>query len=90
MFANLLPFLRRRSDISSEGAFVQEVKIHRPVGRSKRSEFWIVLGWFLIGLKTWGTFWLVENYQMPFNSWWIVLPTLFAATVCTWIYLRRN
>ncbi len=90
MFANFLPFLRRRPPPMSEAAFVQEVKIHRPVGRSTKSEFWILLGWILIGLKTWGTFWLVERYEMPFNPWWIVLPTIFAAAVCTGIYWRRN
>lgn len=90
MFANFLPFLRKPSPVSPEVAFVREVKIHRPVRRSRRSEFWIVVGWGLIALKTWGTFWLVERYEMPFNPWWIVLPTIFAAAVCTWIYWRRN
>lgn len=90
MFANLLPFLRRNSSTSSEMAFVRDVQVQRPIGRSRRSERWILLGWLLIGFKTWGTFWLVQHYKMPFNPWWIVLPTFFAAAVCTWIYWRRN
>mgnify|MGYP003651441771 FL=1 len=89
MFANLLPF-RRRPTPSPELAFVRDVNVNRSVGRNSRSEFWIVLGWVLIGLKTWGTFWLVERYAMPFNAWWIVLPTYLCAAVCTWIYWRRN
>ncbi len=89
MFANLLPF-RRRSSSQAEAGFVRDVKVRRPMGRSRRSEWWIVVGWVLIGFKTWGTFWLVEHYDMPFNPWWIVLPTYAAAVVCTWVYWRRN
>jgi hypothetical protein len=66
------------------------VQARRHIGRNRRSERWIVLGWVLIGFKTWGTFWLVEHYDMPFNAWWIVLPTILAAAACTWIYWRRN
>jgi hypothetical protein len=89
MFANLLPF-RRRSTPSSDHAFVREVNVSRPVPRNYQSELWIVVGWMLIGLKTWGTFWLVEHYAMPFNPWWIVLPTYVCAVACTWIYWRRD
>jgi len=89
MFANLLRF-RRRPTPPNDAAFVRNVQVSRPTGRNSRSEFWIVLGWLLIGLKTWGTFWLVQRHDMPFNPWWIVLPTFVAAGACTWIYCRRN
>lgn len=89
MFANLLPFLRRSSG-SNSADFVENVQVRRRMGRSRAAERWIVLGWALIALKTWGTFWLVEHYAMPFNAWWIVLPTWLAAAVCTWIYWRRS
>ncbi len=89
MFANLLPF-RRRPSPASDRLFVQEVKVSRPLPRSRRSEVLIVVGWFLIALKTGLTFWLVERYQMPFNAWWIVLPTYVCAGLCTWVYWRRN
>ena len=90
MFANFLPFRNRSSSASADAGFVRDLRVHQPVRRNRRSERWIVLGWALIGLKSWGTFWLVARYEMPFNPWWIVLPTIFAAAVCTWIYCRRN
>ena len=90
MFANLLPFRRRDDGHSSDLAFVREVTVKRPVRRSRRSELLIGFGWALIGLKTWATFWVVGHYSMPFNPWWIVLPTFAAAALCTWVYLRRN
>lgn len=89
MFANLLPF-RRRTAPPPDTAFVQDVQVRRPIRRNLWSEKLILVGWLLIGLKTWGTFWLVARYDMPFNPWWIVLPTFVTAGACTWIYWRRN
>jgi hypothetical protein len=90
MFANFLLRLRNLSPRAAEDPFVREIRIMRPVPRSRRSEMLLLVGWLLIALKTWGTFWIVQRYQMPFNPWWIVAPTLAAAAVCTWIYWRRN
>ncbi len=90
MFANLLPFRNPSDSDDHERAFVKEVTVKRPVRRSRRSELLILVGWILIALKCWGTFWVVKHYQMPFNPWWIVLPTLAAAALCTWVYWRRN
>lgn len=89
MFANLIQLLTRRPPEGYDHAFVEDVHVHRRAGRNRRSEALLLLGWLLIGLKTWATFWFVDTYHMPFNAWWIVLPTLFAAAVCTWIYWRR-
>ncbi len=89
MFANLLNH-RRRSSAQSELAFVRNVVVKRPIRRSRRSEALLIGGWLLIGLKCWATFAIVAHYRMPFNPWWIVLPTLAAAAACTWVYLRRN
>lgn len=90
MFANLLPF-RRRQTPRTNTAFVRDVAVKRPpIRRNRRSEVLLVVGWGLILCKCWGTFWVVERYQMPFNPWWIVLPTFVAAALCTWVYWRRN
>ena len=90
MFANLLLRLRSLSPHVAENPFVRDVKVTRPVPRNRRSELLILLGWGLIALKCWGTFWMVGHYHMPFNAWWIVAPSIVSAAVCTWIYWRRN
>lgn len=90
MFTNLLLRLRHLSPRAAEDPFVREVNVTRPVPRSRRSEWLLVIGWFLISLKCWATFWAVEHYAMPINAWWIVAPSLAAAAICTWIYWRRN
>ena len=90
MFANLLPFRHRSDPDEHDRAFVKEVTVKRPVRRSRRSEWLIIIGWALISVKCSATFWVVRHYQMPFNPWWIVLPTIAAAGLCTWVYWRRN
>lgn len=90
MFVYLLTFLRKGSAADADLLFVREVRVTRTVCRSRRSEVLLGAGWGVIALKTWGTFWLVDHYAMPFNAWWIVAPTWVAAALCTWVYLRRN
>lgn len=91
MLANLLHFLtRRRAAEDYDQAFVKGVEVRRPRGpRSRRSERVLVVGWILIGVKCWASWWLIRRYGMPVDPWWIVAPTLMAAGVCTWLYLRR-
>jgi hypothetical protein len=90
MFANLFQHLLRRGSPEYERAFVQEVRIRRRPARSRRSEQLLLAGWLLIAIKTLTMFWMVDRYRMPFDAWWIVGPTLVAAAICTWIYLRRE
>ena len=61
------------------------------VQRSRRSERVLVGGWVLVGLKCWGVWWLVQTYhdRIPFGAWWINGPTLAAAALTTFVYLRR-
>lgn len=90
MFANLLQLLNRQLTSNGDDAFVREVRVHHRVSRNRRSEQLLLWGWILIGVKSVAMFWLVDRYAMPFNAWWIVAPTLIAAAVCTWVYLKRN
>jgi len=90
MFANLLQLLHRRLSPDDDRAFVRDVHVRRRVPRNPRSEALLIGGWILIAFKSVAMFWLVDRYTMPFDAWWIVGPTLLAAAVCTWIYLRRG
>ena len=90
MFANLLRLLHREPGNDYNQAFVREIRVRRRASRSRRSELLLGAGWALIAIKTVAMFWLVDTYSMPFNAWWIVAPTLLAAAICTWIYLRRE
>lgn len=90
MFSALLQLIHRWSPRDYERAFVREVRVRHREPRSRRSERLLAAGWLLIAIKTWAMFWLASRYALPFDPWWIVGPTLFAAAACTWIYLRRD
>ncbi len=91
MLANLLHFLnRRRAAEDYNHAFIKGVEVLRPQSaRSRRSEAVLLAGWVLIAVKCWGVWWLIARYRMPVDPWWIIAPTVAAAAVCTWLYLRR-
>lgn len=90
MFANLLRLISRQSPGAYNQAFVDEVRVRHPRRRRPLFELLLVVGWTLMGIKCWATFWAIERYQVPFNGWWIAGPSLAAAAVCTWIYWRRE
>ncbi|MEI6862172.1 MAG: hypothetical protein WCL04_07960, partial [Verrucomicrobiota bacterium] len=93
VLANFFSLFTRRSAAEDyHRAFVAEVRPVVPrVRRSRRSERVLVLGWVLVGLKCWGVWRLVQAYhdRIPFGAWWINTPTLVAAALVTWVYLRR-
>ena len=91
MLANFLHlFTRRASGDDYERAFVEEVRVVVPREPSSRRSEWIIAGgWVLIGLKCWGVCWIVQKCQVPFSAWWINGPSLAAATLVTYVYLRR-
>lgn len=90
MFTQLIHLLHRQPPPEYDRAFIQEVRVRRRMPRNFRSEALLAVGWLLIALKSWAMFRLVDHYAMPFDAWWIVGPTLLAAVICTWIYLRRD
>lgn len=90
MFANLIQLLNRQLTSDDDRAFIREIRVERRLPRNARSEKLLLWGWILIALKSVAMFWLVDHYKMPFDAWWIVAPTLIAAGVCTWVYLKRN
>lgn len=58
--------------------------------RSRRSELVLALGWALVLLKCAAVWWACRHYPVPFSAWWLILPTLLFASLCTWIYVRRD
>lgn len=93
MLATFLQLLTRRTTREDyERAFVREVRRVTPrVGRNRRSERMLWLGWTLIALKCWGVWWLLNHFEsrVQLTAWWINGPTLAAAALVTLVYLRR-
>ena len=80
----------RPGDSSADQAFVQDVrKSHPREHRSRRSERVLVAGWVLIAIKCVLVWWVIRAYEVPVHPGWVILPTIGAAGVCTWLYWRR-
>lgn len=58
--------------------------------RSRRSELVLAIGWLLVLAKSAAVHWACRTYAVPFDPWWIIGPTFAFATLCTWLYLRRD
>ena len=69
-----------------------EVRVTLPrEPRSRRSEFVLVVGWLLIGLKSVAIWWACDHYpEIKVNAWWVIGPTVFFGALCTWLYWQRD
>lgn len=92
MLANLIKLVTgHHSGSDYEREFIADVTPSSPPEtRSRRSELILVLGWLLVLLKCLATAWAVRAYDVPVHAGWVIVPTLLAAGVCTWLYLSRT
>jgi hypothetical protein len=92
MFAPLTRFFARRPDPDeADHVFVRGVTVEHPrESRSLRSERVLAVCWVLIVVKCIALHWLIGAYAVPIHPWWLIGPTLVFATLCTWIYWRRD
>lgn len=75
----------------TEGDFVRELRVEQArEPRSRRLELVLAICWVLVIAKCFAVHWAVKHYAVPFNAWWLIGPTLAFATLCTWIYWRRD
>jgi len=89
VFPNLFQLISHRPAPDYERGFVLEVRPQPPRVRNPRIDRLFVIGWALIALKTAFVLWAVPHYHIPFSPYWVVIPTLIFATLCTAVYLRR-
>jgi len=90
MFSNLLRLITRRPPASYDRNFVEEVRVPRPRVRNPKIDRLFLIGWILVGLKTWFVIWAVPRYHIPFSAMWVVIPTLIFAALCTAVYYFRR
>jgi hypothetical protein len=89
VFPNLLSLISRRPTPDYDQGFVVEVRTRSPRVRNPRIERLFVIAWVLIALKTAFVLWAVPHYHIPFSPYWVVVPTLMFAALCTAVYFRR-
>ena len=92
MFAPLSRFSQREPDPREiEGPFVHEVQIEHPrEPRSRRLELVLALCWVLVAVKCALVHWACRRYSVPINPGWIIGPALAFASLCTFVYWRRD
>jgi hypothetical protein len=90
VFANLLHFFGRRDPDDLRHAFVEEVRVRRPIPANPRAEKIILLAWFLIAVKHVAVIWAVHRYAVPFHQLWVNFPTFLLGLVATWAYYARD
>jgi hypothetical protein len=90
MFANLLRLVSRRVPPGYDTGFVKEVRVSGRRVRNPRVERLIWICWGLIAIKSVVVAWAVPHYHIPFSPWWIIGPTVAFATLCTWVYYRKD
>lgn len=62
-----------------------------PTERLSRGERWFLFSaWLVIVAKCVFVRWAFAYWSVPFNAWWIVLPTLFFAVVVTRLWLAHK
>ncbi len=67
--------------------------LHLPRPELTSFERWFLgVVWAVIVAKCIVVKWAVVAYAMPFNAWWIILPTLVFAALATllWLWHREN
>ncbi len=90
MLTTLLRLFSPRSSVDYERAFIPEVTVTEPAARNPAVERFIFAGWLLIVIKCFVIIWSIHHWAVPIHPYWIILPTILMAALCTAVYLRRN
>jgi hypothetical protein len=89
VFANLLQLISRRESPDYEQGFLREIPAKQRRVRNPGIERLFLFAWILIALKSAFVLWAVPHYHIPFSPYWVIVPTLFFAALCTAVYFRR-
>jgi hypothetical protein len=90
MFANFLELFGRKPDADYERAFIKEVDVSHKTAPSPRLERLIWVSWVLIAIKSVVVWWACAKYAVPISPWWVIIPTVVMAVLCTLIYYARR
>lgn len=91
MFANLFQLITGRPAHPEidRPAFVQDVRVPRPMPRNPRLEWMMLACWILIAVKHVLIIWACRNYPVPFHQLWVNFPTWLLGALATGLYFGR-
>lgn len=90
MFPGFLHIFARNRLGDYERAFVRHVAVKRRIGRNPLVERLILAGWLLIVLKCFAVIWIIDRWAVPFHPYWLIVPTILFAGLCTAVYYWRD
>jgi hypothetical protein len=90
MLTTLLRLFSPRSSVDYERAFIPEVTVTEQVARNPAVERLIFAGWLLIVAKCFVVIWAINHWAVPIHPYWIIVPTILMAALCTAVYCWRD
>ena len=67
------------------------LKLHLPEVRMSRGEQWfLAIAWLVILAKCVFVNWAFQHWSVPMDANWIILPTLFFASIATLLWLTHK
>ncbi|OHE89429.1 MAG: hypothetical protein A3G75_01155 [Verrucomicrobia bacterium RIFCSPLOWO2_12_FULL_64_8] len=90
MLTSLLQLLTRRAPGDYDRAFVRDVEVKTTIRRHPLVEKSILAGWLIIVVKCFVVIWAIDHWAVPLHPYWIMVPTIIFAAVCTAVYYRRD
>jgi hypothetical protein len=86
MLTTLLQLFPTRSPAHYEQAFIHEVAVREPKTRNPAIGQLILAGWLLIVVKCFVVIWAISHWDVPIHPYWILVPTILMAALCTAVY----
>jgi len=90
MLTSLLQLLTRRAPADYDRAFVHDVEVKAGIRRNPLVEKLILAGWLVIVAKCFLVIWAIDHWAVPVHPYWIIVPTILFAALCTAVYYRRD
>lgn len=90
MLTTLLQLITRRAPAHYDQAFIHELDVKEPIARNPWVERLILAGWLAIVIKCFVVIWAIDHWAAPFSPYWIIVPTILMAALCTAVYYWRH
>jgi len=85
-----LQLITRRPPADYERAFIQDVAVTERIARDPWAERIILAGWLVITAKCLLVIWAIGHWSVPFHPYWVIVPTILMAALCTAVYYWRE
>ena len=90
MLTTFLQLITRRAPANYDRAFIHDVAVKERVARNRWVERLILAGWLAIVVKSFVVIWAIDHWSVPFHPYWIIVPTILMAALCTAVYFWRD